>query len=134
MEDIRILEKFFKTNYHGYALDEDMSDRLDYREQLLKDGFDNTEIWNLNTTICRFILPRLKEYRNLKAGHPIGYTAERYTEVLDCIIEALEIFVNAEYDETEDIKHFNYALSEEGKKKQEKGFRLLGRELLGMWV
>lgn len=135
MEDINILEKFFDTNYHGYALDGGMKDRPEYKKQLLKDGFDNTEIWNLNATICRFILPRLKEYKNIQVSSAGYYkTSDRHIEVLNCIIEAIEIFLNGEDDNTEDLKHFKYALSEEGSKKQEKGFRMLGRELLGFWT
>lgn len=64
--------KWAEANYHGFAHDlPDTDNRLKkFRKQREKYGFDNSELWNLNTTIAKFILPRLKAFRKDIYGIP----------------------------------------------------------------
>ena len=59
-------------NYHGLA---DVLPQQDQRhpvweQQRKTRGFDDTELWNLDVTIAKFILPRLIEFRRELTGHP----------------------------------------------------------------
>lgn len=68
-----------------------------------------SEIWNLDQTIAKFILPRLKKFRNVVHSHPVTdevKTFEDWQEVLDKMIIAFEYILecdewwigNPEYD------------------------------------
>lgn len=52
-------------SYYGLALDEDLIDdkrQEKWQKERLEKGFDDTEIWSLDSTIIKFIVPRLKAY------------------------------------------------------------------------
>ena len=53
-------------SYVGYALSLSQNDERQklFREQRDSDGFDETEIWSLKTSIAKFILPRLISLKN----------------------------------------------------------------------
>jgi hypothetical protein len=77
---------------------------------------DNKEIWNLDISICKFIIPRLEIFKEQVLGHPPGITKEEWIEVLDKMLQFFkkyvndEIFVNAEEEEGFQLffKYFNY--------------------------
>lgn len=56
----------------------------------LKHGFDQSETWSLDCTIIRFILPRLKMFRECVTGHPANYTGEEWDEILGKMIFWME--------------------------------------------
>tara|TARA_Y100000310_G_scaffold344546_1_gene457880 strand:- start:1809 stop:2243 length:435 start_codon:yes stop_codon:yes gene_type:complete len=66
-EQIDILGTHF---YHGYA--DKKGDRAEeLKQQRLSRGFDDTELWDLFSTIAQFIEPRLKEFVKMdKMGIP----------------------------------------------------------------
>src|SRR5271157_2530255 len=75
-----------------------LTDKDDKREkklskQRMKRGFDDSETWCLTTTICSFILPRLKRFREIYAGYPMGLTARKWNSIIDKIILSLELIV-----------------------------------------
>lgn len=51
-------------NYFGFAFDEEISEkrRNELQKELQENGFDSSELWNLDFTIAKFVLPRLKAY------------------------------------------------------------------------
>jgi hypothetical protein len=58
-----------------------------WQEQFATYGFDNTELWNLDMTIARFIRPRLKRYLEVT---PLDFSeAER--QDLQMIVNAFEV-------------------------------------------
>ena len=69
----------------------------EYKNQRLERGFDNSELWNLDITIAKFVIPRLKAFKKIITDNNepfiIGgdYT---FYEVLDKIINAFEIIVD----------------------------------------
>lgn len=55
-------------------------------------GFDNTELWALDTAISKFIAPRLIAFRDMKAGYPGCFTAqEEWITILDKMIRAFQL-------------------------------------------
>lgn len=75
------------------------------------------DCWELNTTIAKFVLPRLRMFRKVNIGYP-GYdgmdTPEKWDEALDKMIVAFEYVTegdswwlgNAKYDYTNCINFF----------------------------
>ena len=57
-----------EKNYYGHALDLDKNDeRIEkYNKQREDDGFDDTETWNLNTSISAYIIPRLRRLTEIQ--------------------------------------------------------------------
>ena len=76
-----------------FSLMEETDTRWDeYAEQRLERGFDDSELWNLDSTITKFILPRLKRFRTTHCGFPAQFkTDDQWCEILDKMIKAFEI-------------------------------------------
>lgn len=58
------------------------------------------ETWNLDITFAKYIIPRLKKFKNLNNGYPGREemdTPEKWDEALDKMIQAFEYVVN-EFD------------------------------------
>lgn len=100
---------------YGYHEEVDKDDPRQevWEKQREKDGFDETELWNLDITIARFILPRLKsfkEYTHLEIDFPI-----------DEIIHGME----------ETIKGYDFGNGD--REVADKGWRLLGEFYYKLW-
>ena len=80
-----------------YGLSKDMPED-DERQELWKKqreerGFDDTEIWNLDLTLAKFMIPRLKEYKKSTNGHPLDLTPEEWDEKIDKMIVFFELII-----------------------------------------
>ncbi|MCH5167371.1 MAG: hypothetical protein J1F35_05700 [Erysipelotrichales bacterium] len=86
----------------------------EYTKQRISRGFDDSEIWNLDSTIAKFILPRLKEFKEIAWGTPgkldyefvqKGYSESEasiiankaWEEILDKMIWAFEHYDDESY-------------------------------------
>lgn len=49
-------------------------------------GWDDTETWNLDHTIAKFIVPRLRKLKELNNGYPPTLTPQEWDEILDSMI------------------------------------------------
>lgn len=56
-----------------------------------KYGFSDEELWALDETIVKFLLPRLKRFKELNNAHPSEYTWAFWNKILDNIIYGLEL-------------------------------------------
>ena len=56
--------------YTGFINEKEYSEKTiaKHRKQYEKRGFDDSELWSLDVTIAKFILPRLKRFKT-KAGY-----------------------------------------------------------------
>ena len=52
------------------------------------------DIYNLDNTIARFILPRLKFFRKKICSCPYGFTLEEWKDILDKMILAFELILD----------------------------------------
>lgn len=83
-----------------------------FKEQRLERGFDDTELWNLDTTILKFILPRLKAFKEVTVGYPGDFNnMEDWVKCIDKMIKSIEQILtddnNADYEGFELFKkHF----------------------------
>lgn len=97
-------------------------------------GFDDSDTWSLDVTLSRWIVPRLKRFKEVKMGIP-GFDhidhennfdeAEKYwDECLDKMIEAFEIIA---YDEGD------WVYSEVNRNKIDEGLDLFRKYFLNLW-
>jgi hypothetical protein len=54
-------------------------------------GFSDSDTYSLDVTITKFVLPRLKRFKELHCGFPNGFTMETWDETIDKMINAFEI-------------------------------------------
>lgn len=107
-------------NYYGYAFDDpkegyneeflkskkgkkEIKKQKKYnrrlKKQLKEQGFDDSECWNLDETIARFILPRIKKLKEITHGYPGDLKNEHeWDEILDRIARAFEIIIEDDFD------------------------------------
>jgi hypothetical protein len=88
-----------------------------YVKQLKENGFSDTETWSLDSTISKFIIPRLKRFKEVNNGFPGGgdMTAEKWDVILDKIIFAFEFHLVAdEWSGNKEGFDVEYAKYEEG--------------------
>ena len=109
--------------------EKDVNRLAKFKQQRIERGFDDTECWNLDTTIAQFVLPRLKHFKENTNGYPGNDeipTFEKWNEVLDKMIYAFDHIVNEDkYDEEKQKRHGVDFLEMYGFEKQEDGSALM---------
>ena len=114
----KMKKKFFKSNFHGYDLENKRT-----KKQIIKQGFADSEVWNLDETIIRFTLPRLKRLKEIQHGYPNGLNEEKWDKILSEIIECIEMYLG----------RMNYEFEEKDYKRIKKAFKLFGKYLPDLW-
>lgn len=66
----------------------------EYKAQRIENGFDESELWNLDYTIARFIHPRLKQFSEYVISYPTGMTCEEWEDKLKQMVKAFEIIID----------------------------------------
>jgi hypothetical protein len=94
----------------------------------LRLGFWPHEVWSLDQTIARFVLPRLKYLRAVNCGYPGDLTQEQWDKILDKIIWSLEYC-------SDDGRYYGYnpTTYKADLTRSRKGFALLGRWFDHLW-
>lgn len=118
--------------YYGCILKPEDERNAIHAEQRRTLGFDDTETWDLLYTIARFILPRLKRFKEIgdfyvgadtaASVKPLGYepTKEVIT-ILDKMILAFEIIATG------------YDYEPKNKIKIQEGLDLFAKHFLALW-
>lgn len=70
--------------------------RLLYLWQRLTRGFDDSITWDLRYELARWLLPRLKRFKEIHHGYPSELTEEAWENILKKMILALEFEANEE--------------------------------------
>jgi hypothetical protein len=113
-------KKFLKSKKGKKAIKKIKKKNKQFKKQLQKRGFDDTELWNLDTTIISFTLPRLKEFRKNIIGYPSQISEKKWKRILDNIIWSFEQYMK------DDVLQEDY-------KKYIRGFKYFGKYLPNMW-
>ena len=74
----------------------------DFKQQRLERGFDDSETWALDCTIAKFIEPRLRRFKEIKAGYPAIISEEKWDDILDKMIYAFECINKDTISDNED--------------------------------
>jgi hypothetical protein len=69
---------------------------------LVSDVIPSRELWNLDFTLARFILPRLAAFRSEKVGYPTDIEPEQYEQDLDMMIAAFKLILKDDIGMGED--------------------------------
>ena len=67
-----------------------------YRYQKIFRGFGDNELWNFDITIAKYMVPRLKRFKQLQHGYPANLKEEEWNEILDQIIYSFELKLDDE--------------------------------------
>lgn len=59
-------------------------------------GWDNSELWSLDHSLAKHILPRLKEFQRCHAGCPMGSSTEEWNDILQKMIVGFEYYASGE--------------------------------------
>lgn len=78
----------------------DDDERLEtFKRQRIERGFDDTELWNLDTTLLKFLLPRLKEFKKQTKSYPSSVESfEEWQNILQKMIDAVEYSIYGNYN------------------------------------
>lgn len=100
-------------NYYGFAFDKatdkaEKKHKKKLRKQLRKHGIDQSEVWALDVTIAKFVLPRIKLLRKTTYGYPANLTPEKWDIILKKIQTTFKITA------TDSLTPENYAKHQEG--------------------
>jgi len=104
-------------------------------QQRKTNGFDDTELWNLHSTIAGFIIPRLKRFAETTHGYPTFYQSMKMWEKdLNKMVRAFELAAGDEMFgkwDSPDTKE----KKEENKrwKEYEEGMKLFQENFLSLW-
>ena len=132
--------------FFGYQCSDEKS-ALEMQAQRLERGFDDTETWNLNSTICRFIAPRLKRFIELTDGYPASFVdpdgMEKWRDILREMLWSFEnydiddISWNSDTLEPDPEGTYFYDLPDETKEKitakYKRGFKLFHDYFESLW-
>ena len=79
-----------------FSVIKDDDDRWnEYESQRLERGFDNSELWNLDGTIAKFIYPRLKAFLECSDGvRPSDMTYEEWKAILEKMVNGFELMAS----------------------------------------
>jgi hypothetical protein len=96
-------------------------------KQLRQRGFSDSETWSLDVVISKFILPRLKRFKEVNNGYPGHLTPEGWNEIIDKMIFAFEF--NITMDEWSSNKEgFDAEVA-----KYEEGMQLFAKYFRDLW-
>jgi hypothetical protein len=125
--------------------------------QKLIRGYSDCDLWNLHDIIIKFILPRLKAFRNMKRyGYPSDLkNGKEWNIILDKIIWSLEnyddlsVFDKYSKKEIEELKKkykedstefmlesigkYNKEKTEKNEKRFNEGWELFNKHFFGLW-
>lgn len=108
------------SNGFCYCLDIQDDRRDTYKLQRLERGFDDTETWNLDSTIAKFIAPRLKRFKEVSRDYPMDIEFDTWQGMLDKMIWSFEHY---DYEDEEFGGVEFYYLPEEKKNELHKQYR-----------
>jgi hypothetical protein len=90
-------------------------------------GWDDSQTWNLDYELAKFIAPRLKRFRELNVCHPMEMTSEEWDSTIDKMIFAFEKLSDDDYKWSYDNNQ------EEIHKKVEEGRDLFHKYYYNLW-
>lgn len=101
-----------------------MKRKIKFFLQRLIRGWDDSDTWSLDYTLCNWLLPRFIRFRELNQGWPCQFeTAEEWEAVLDKI----EFSIRAVAEQDENDSWFL------GSNKYQEGLELFGKYLGNLW-
>lgn len=100
---------------------------LKNKYQKLTRGYSDEELWSLDATFIKWILPRLKTYKEHSIGYPVFMKSKKkWDDELETMIKAFELYMEDPCDLGEKER-------EEQNEIIKKGFALFGKRIPNLW-
>ena len=93
--------------------------------KIMEDDSYNEELYNLDITIAKFVLPRLQEFKNNLFGTPYPLTKEEYNDILDKMIWSFDIISRGDHIIMDD---------DENDKRVQEGLDLFAKYFRNLWM
>jgi hypothetical protein len=93
--------------------------------------FDKEELYDLDFTIAKFVLPRLKEFKRINCGHPGNLTSKEWKSILQKMIWSFQQKVNDVIAPPHDLTEAQRKL---WLKRYSEGFKLFGKYFCHLWI
>lgn len=106
----------------------------------------NDELWDLDSTICKWMIPRLKQFKKINMAYP-GVepmdTPEKWDDALDKMIRAFELALYDPIDLDENLSprdddsynHEKYkVVAEKWKNEVDEGLHLFATWFCALWI
>ena len=93
--------------------------------KIMEDDSYDEELYNLDITIAKFILPRLKEFKNNLFGIPYPLTKEEYNDILDKMVWSFDIISRGDHIIMDD---------NENDKRVQEGLDLFAKYFRNLWM
>lgn len=117
---IFMMKKIF-VNFRLYKRISLLSRELKFFKQKITRGFSDKQLWNLDVTLAKFLLPRFKRY--LKITKNVFEVNEQTTKEFEEILWMLETVSTKKY----------WSCTIEETTRVQKACELLGKNLLSLW-
>ena len=117
--------------HYGLKLKRDDKRIKKYAKQRKQRGFDDTETWSLDQTVAKFVLPRLKRFKEVNNGFPALLKSDEWDAILDKMIDGFECVLKREcwaLEYTEDQKEWKKV-----DKRARDGLRLFAKHFRELW-
>jgi hypothetical protein len=98
-----------------------------HAKELKENGFSHAETWGLNSVIAEFILPRLKRFKEVTNGYPMGLIEDQWNDILDKMIFAFDWVL------TYEDKNLSDEEIKDGFKKFDEGMELFSENFMDLW-
>lgn len=100
----------FPTDYLGHAntLPKKDERRKHYKKQYKTRGWDDTELWSLDSTILKFLQIRLDAFKENLHGYPSSMTMEQWQATLSQMADDAKYLSEKQYDLDRDKESAEY--------------------------
>lgn len=75
-----------------------------WKEQRETRGFDDTETWDLQSTIADFLVPRLERFKELNCGYPPEMSMKKWENILQTMIDGFKEMQRIDEDDFDQKK------------------------------
>ena len=117
--------KYSKVPNICFSLTDKDDDReIEFAKQRQLRGFDDSETWSLTDTMSRFIIPRLKRFKEVNNGMPHPLTMSEWNAIIDKMLLAFELTTREEGSRI---------WSEEESKQIDEGLDLFREWFMALW-
>ena len=93
--------------------------------QRITRGWDDSDLWSLDHSLAKLILPRLKRFKDCRGGYPHGMTDQEWDDILGEMIYGIEWYASGDC-----WNCFDQAKSE----RAHKGLELFGKYYGHLWT
>jgi len=97
--------------------DADDKREIQFKQQRIERGFDDSETWSLRDTIAKFIIPRLKVFKEVSIKKVKKKRINKMIRAFELVARDKGLFI----------------LTDEELKEYKKGMKIFHKDFLGLW-